>query len=134
MKNKIEIIILLFLMTGCNIGGSESSKYTSFNSFNNSSENVTSEKELLNTCNFIMNLEEYVDDSIQYNYQNEFGEGKVTTNKIFIICDFLFNEDYTISNDIDITVNDNKIHSKIVDANNNQILFKIEDPNWSLEV
>ena len=134
MKNKIEIIIFLFLMTGCNVIVSENSKYTSFNSFNNSSENVTSEKELLNTCNFIMNLEDYVDDSIQYNYQNMYGEGKVTTNKIFITCDFLFNEDYKISIDIDITVNNNRIHSKTVDVNNNKIIFKIEDPNWSSEV
>ncbi len=133
---KILLALSLLILTGCVVNQNTSIKSSSKNEGQSetiSSAITSSEDRSIKECNFDMDLTLYKDANTNYEYNNEFGSGIVTTNKIYITCVFNFNEDIILNHSFNLTVNNQEVFSQDYNYLDKTITFKIEDPNWSNE-
>lgn len=132
---KILLFFTLFMLTGCVVNQNTSQVNPNTSSIDTSaiSNTTSSIDNSIKECNFEMDLSLYKSIDTNYEYNNDFGNGIVTTNKIYITCIFNFNQDLILSSDLKIKVNNNEVFSQDYDFSNKTITFKIEDTNWSNE-
>ncbi len=135
---RILLTLSLLILTGC-IVSPKHSVGTSRTSNNDEKSEIisgtitSSVDNSIKECNFEMDLSLYKNVNTKYDYNNEFGSGIVTTNKIYITCVFNFNEDIILNQAFNLTVNNQEVFSQDYNYLDKNITFKIEDPNWSNE-
>ncbi len=122
------LLISLFSCSTKTITSSNSEKESSVSS-SIITEEESSSVIKLDECNFTMDLTLYKNCDIKYDYENEYGKGIVTTNKIYVTCDFIFNETYQLSDNFKLFVNEEEIDILFKQSNN--ISYKVEDVLWS---
>ncbi len=124
MKKIIAIFLLSYLMLySCN-----NNKASSNNTTVDTSE---IEENILKSCNFTMDLTLYNLKEQTYDYKNNYGQGTITTDFIYITCEFYFTEIYQIDEKLILTVNENEVFSLEINSEINFITFLVEDTNWS---
>lgn len=86
---------------------------------------------ILNNCDFNLDLENYTEKDKEYSFENTYGNGHFSTNKLYFDFTFNFKTEYRLDKDFTLTFNENIVTIFTIDFNNNEIKFKVEDTNWS---
>lgn len=86
---------------------------------------------ILNNCDFNLDLENYTEKDKEYSFENTYGNGHFSTNKLYFDFTFNFKIEYHLDKDFTLTFNENIVTVFTIDFNNNEIKFKVEDTNWS---